>query len=348
MQLIEIRANGSTSWKDAHRIDNAAAIPASDEVANPHHERATACATADWHPWLGSLLECWNMTLTAVFALDGYEDDCSSIENCIARWSMRFTRELGTFYVYGYRAEGSVFYIGKGRGQRAWDQKKHTHPRFHIYVTSMLSAPYTVEILRDGLREEDAEELEQALISCFQRQLVNWVHGSHVPGNERRAYADRTSDVFARGRSAEQRQLWDTAATIYREFLIDIAADEQMQDHRTLEELRARAVSELAGRVDLYEREHLYKPHAPVVACEVLNRLTICLCKVGRPEEARESIELFQARYPQGAFQPYETFISGLGSVGTVLVTQRERSTLKRVERALQARARQNASDQTW
>jgi hypothetical protein len=284
------------------------------------------------------------MTLIADFALDGYEDDCSSIENCVANWRNRFPREQGTFYVYGYRAEGSIFYIGKGCGRRAWDKKGHAHPRFHVFVTRLLSAPYTIEMLCEGLQEADAEELEQRLISCFQNQVVNWEHGA-VPDNERRAYAEKVSSVFAQGRTAEQTQLWDAAATIYREFLAEVAAEEQAQEDRTLNDLRARATNELACRVDLYAREHLSKPQAPVVACEALNRLTICLCKLDRPEVARESIERFQARYPHGAFQPYDTYIPALGGVGTVPVTQRERATLKRVDRAIEAK-RLRASEQ--
>ncbi len=66
----------------------------------------------------------------------------------------------------------------------------------------------------------------------------------------------------------------------------------------------------------------------------------ICLCKLARPEEARENIEKFQARYPHGAFQPYDTYIPALRGVGTVPVTQRERATLKRVESALTVKQR--------
>ncbi|HET9378632.1 MAG TPA: hypothetical protein VFO40_26920, partial [Chthoniobacterales bacterium] len=81
--------------------------------------------------------------------------------------------ESRDFYVYAHRdTGGTIFYIGKGTGRRAWSQERH--PVWHRYVKERLNGTYSVEILQDGLTETEAEAREFELIAQFGSQLVNW------------------------------------------------------------------------------------------------------------------------------------------------------------------------------
>jgi len=83
------------------------------------------------------------------------------------------------FYVYahrtvGNRVSGDVFYIGKGRGKRAWS-KKGRNVYWHRVAEKY---GYVVEILADGLTEGEAFDLEKSFISvCGRATLCNLTDG---------------------------------------------------------------------------------------------------------------------------------------------------------------------------
>jgi hypothetical protein len=87
------------------------------------------------------------------------------------------------FYVYLHRkaTTGEVFYVGKGRGRRAW--KAHNETRSALWLQVVAKHGLIVEIAQDGLQEWYAHELECELISLHGRrdtghgQLVNFTDG---------------------------------------------------------------------------------------------------------------------------------------------------------------------------
>jgi hypothetical protein len=74
------------------------------------------------------------------------------------------------FYVYKHEdAFGNVFYVGKGKGQRAWS-KARTNKRWNEFTKSNL---YTVSIVADNLSEDQAIEIESELFRKYRDQLFN-------------------------------------------------------------------------------------------------------------------------------------------------------------------------------
>lgn len=86
---------------------------------------------------------------------------------------------MSNFYVYAHRtvtprASGDVFYIGKGKGKRAWS-KAGRNAHWHNVVEKY---GYSIEILIDGLEEQVAFELEKSFISiCGRDSLCNLTDG---------------------------------------------------------------------------------------------------------------------------------------------------------------------------
>ena len=114
------------------------------------------------------------MSVIAVFDPFGPMPNSTSIDAFLADWDGRPRTEAGSSYVYTFRdAAGSVFYIGKGHGNRAHDVEGHRHGRLGLR-RRVLDGTSPVDILRNGLSPDDAEVLESQLIEVFGRQLVNW------------------------------------------------------------------------------------------------------------------------------------------------------------------------------
>src|SRR5258708_30868023 len=77
------------------------------------------------------------------------------------------------YYVYAHRAlsrrdRGEIFYIGKGRGKRAWS-KDGRNPHWRAVVAKY---GYAVEMVMDGLTEAQAFELEKSLIVISGREVL--------------------------------------------------------------------------------------------------------------------------------------------------------------------------------
>jgi hypothetical protein len=70
-----------------------------------------------------------------------------------------------TYYTYMHTRNdtGEVFYIGKGKGNRAWSKTRH-NPHWHAIVNKH---GYNVEILANWEVEKEAYDHEEFLISCF-------------------------------------------------------------------------------------------------------------------------------------------------------------------------------------
>jgi hypothetical protein len=80
-----------------------------------------------------------------------------------------------SFYVYIHRkaTDGTVFYVGKGSGKRAWSKQRNK------YWTNVAGKHgYTVEILQNGMQEWWALEVEIDLIAKYGRKnLCNLTDG---------------------------------------------------------------------------------------------------------------------------------------------------------------------------
>lgn len=80
------------------------------------------------------------------------------------------------YYVYLHKrsTDDSVFYVGKGTGNRAYKQ----HGRSKHWKNVVNKNGLTVHIYKDGLSEDDAFQLEKELIAYYGFQnLVNLTHG---------------------------------------------------------------------------------------------------------------------------------------------------------------------------
>jgi hypothetical protein len=70
---------------------------------------------------------------------------------------------MNTYYVYAYlREDGSPYYIGKGKNDRAWQKYSHT-----VTVPQDLSR---IQIVKEHLSEPEALNLEIQLIAEYGRK----------------------------------------------------------------------------------------------------------------------------------------------------------------------------------
>ncbi|GMU48481.1 MAG: hypothetical protein AMXMBFR31_07070 [Candidatus Desulfobacillus denitrificans] len=184
------------------------------------------------------------------------------------------------FYVYFHRdGEGSIFYVGKGTDRRAWSTDRH--PVWHKYVAERLGGTYSVEIHQDGLTESEAEALEERLIAKLGEQLVNWINPS-------RQFDYQALETYHRLRDANRRYVEDTkpievsdpeaAVERYRTAMTRMRGYEAMTLERGL-------ISELGGGPDWGDPN-------------ILNRLTLCLQKLGRYSEMISEANQYFSEFP--------------------------------------------------
>jgi hypothetical protein len=184
------------------------------------------------------------------------------------------------FYVYFHRdSQGRIFYIGKGTGRRAWSI--HRHSAWKKYVSERLLGEYSVEIHAEGMCESEAEELEEELIAEYGEQLINWIN----PG---RAFDYQALAEFHRRRAANRARV--TAARSIEKINLALAIEEY---RAALEEMRQ------------YEALTLERGLVAEMRCgptwgdpNILDRLTMCLCKAGRHREAFAEAAKYFSEFP--------------------------------------------------
>lgn len=96
----------------------------------------------------------------------------------------------GRFYVYTHiDKDGTVFYVGKGAGDRAHSRERS--PEWIEYLDKRSDGRFSVEIVRDGISEEDALEIEDAVMKIHGGTIVNRVN-PHAPHDSTkfRAYCE--------------------------------------------------------------------------------------------------------------------------------------------------------------
>lgn len=173
-----------------------------------------------------------------------------------------------------------------------------------------LNNQYSVEILRSGLRDDDAELLEALLLENLGSQLVNWADNfGALPQTVTVAQAREAGQALRdRARAVAAAARLDEAVSICREGLSYFSNWETTDHEAELGQLRQLALKALAARVDPRQAERDYVPHAPGAACEILSDLTKYLCAADRAEEALREVNTFTERYPRGSFCDYEVY----------------------------------------
>ena len=224
------------------------------------------------------------------------------------------------FYVYAHKdSQGQIFYIGKGTGRRAWS--KDRLDIWERYVNERLGGQYTVELLHEKLSEPEAEEIESQLISQYGGQLVNWIN----PGRD---FDYEALELFHKLRDANRLFVSETRG------LEKINPKEAVARYNTaLEKLR-----EYDGIV--YERGLVAELTEPFKSGEpeILDRLTLCLVRLGRVKEAKESADQYFAEYPDALKQKIGERIKkrvekNLNGVASVKTPKKKATLLKRADK---------------
>lgn len=109
-------------------------------------------------------------------------------------------RELG-FYVYVHRraTDSSIFYVGKGKGDRAWQKISRSE------YWKRIEAKYgrMVEIVQSGMQEWWALELERELIALYGDGLCNLTDGGETSSGYR-----FTPEAKAKISAAHKGKVW--------------------------------------------------------------------------------------------------------------------------------------------
>jgi len=188
------------------------------------------------------------------------------------------------FYVYGhYDAQGSLFYVGKGSGRRAWSIDRHS--LWTRYVEKNLGGKFDVKIIADGMSVDEADEFEANLIAENGASLVNWV-------NMGRSSDYKLIDRYNVLRNANRKLIEETKAIEKTDL------EAAVRNYETaIEETREYAFMDfepgLVGRLLKEECEELGRCGEPLA----LERLTMCLMKLGRVTEAIEVSAAYFSQY---------------------------------------------------
>ncbi len=192
------------------------------------------------------------------------------------------------YYAYAHvDSSGRIFYVGKGKGRRAWDKDRHSVWQF--YVNRHLDGDYRVLILADGLEERAAEDLEAEWIAQEGAGLVNWFNmarGIDLEANARfHRLRNKNRDVARRARALEKSDLV-AAVELYEEAVkrIDEYASIDYEEGLVGDLLREMREEEgIAGDIG------------------ILDRLSICLVRSGRALDAQRIADEYFSKYRRDA-----------------------------------------------
>lgn len=208
--------------------------------------------------------------------------------------------ERKDFYVYGhFDMDGNVFYIGKGTGKRANEKSLHARGEIWVYyVQKHLNNQFEVKILHNDLTTEQAECIEWDYISKYGKELINW-QNPHAGFNYTlsRPYNDirgKISEFLNKCKEVEKSGDLTQAIFGYREVIKDLKEVYDIPLHFD-------DGIELTLCQRIYKEMQEYKVSIGLIGSDgrngeidAINRLTMCLCKLGLIEDARkETVDYF-------------------------------------------------------
>ncbi len=187
-------------------------------------------------------------------------------------------------YVYGHFDKSGVpFYIGKGTNRRAWDLDRDQ--LWHRYVEKHLHGEYTVLILADDLTHEQAEELEGMWMAQESKTLINWINFARKDDYAAQLrYHDlrnKNREIVSKARKQEKSNI-TKAIDLYSHAL------ENIEPYAAI-----LAQTGLVGKLIAEEREE-FGINGDI---EILDRLSLCLVRAGRGNEALKVASQYFERY---------------------------------------------------
>jgi hypothetical protein len=196
------------------------------------------------------------------------------------------------FYVYVHKDPlGKVFYVGKGTEKRAWN-KEGRHELWKKYI-SRFNGEYTVEIVKDNITEDDAHYLEDDLMVKYGGQLINWVNmGLDMDYKVYDEYWDlrKENEELLKEAKKQERTDIEKAISLYREAIIRMIKYEKMNTNQAKKYTgTAREVYlEVSAEWEALKAGNL----------DILDRLTICLKKLNRPQEIVLEVNKYLKEFP--------------------------------------------------
>lgn len=187
-------------------------------------------------------------------------------------------------YVYAHvDGGGRIFYIGKGVGRRAWSKDRHL--LWCRFVEKHLNGKYDVQILQDNLTSAQADELEAAWIAQCGDSLVNWSDMGRAIDLDALARHSKLRDanraLIREARRVEGRDI-ERAVAMYAQAIEAIHFYAFINYEKGLVgKLLAEDATELGHTGEF----------------EALDRLTMCLLRLGRPEGAESCAQEYYSLY---------------------------------------------------
>jgi hypothetical protein len=187
-------------------------------------------------------------------------------------------------YVYAHLDDsGKIFYVGKGEGRRAWSEDRHF--LWYRYVDKNLNGKYQVRILHDNLSQESAEEVEAAWIAHYSNDLVNWFNLGRPSDHEA---LDRHNKLQAVNRALIQKAKAQEKLNLARAAEMYVRAIDALAQYAT--------INWESGIIGKLLDEHAQE-FGVCGEIEALDRLTMCLIKLGRATEAANHVHRYFAMY---------------------------------------------------
>ncbi len=188
------------------------------------------------------------------------------------------------YYVYVHKDSGGrAFYVGKGTGRRAYSTERR-NPFWKQYVESRLNGQFDVEIVRSGLTEGEAYRVEAETRDSLVREGAELL-GYDSPS--RKIDIAKVSE-YHRLRNRTMQDVKDTRA-------LEKSRPEEAV-HRYLDALeRMYEYSAMECETGLVADLARERRAADIV---ILDRLTLCLGKLGRHQEAGAASERFFEQFP--------------------------------------------------